>query len=653
MCVLATAPAIVTRAAAASTAPSISQFLKIRTPGAPALLPDGSLLAIDRPDGIPQLYRYAPGTQAGREGAAPVKLTSFPDGLARFALSPDRKSVLLMHAMGGNENTQLSLLDPTAAPGAPLKPVLANPKVQAELNLWTLDGATIVYSANADSPNDFYLYRYDIPTGTTTKVLGKEGSWGADDISRDGKRMIVSHFISASDVQVFELDLASGALTDLTIRPPGGGTAACGAVGYMPDEKRVLIQSDIRDGRQTLYIEDLKTKKITEPIPALAKSELDGAAIENHRELLAVVSNEDGYGVIHVYSLPDFKPLPPPTAEKGVLGTSYFRDRSLVWSMSNARTPGLAYVTTYAKAAKTPETHQITWAADQGIDIASFPLPELVTYKAADGLEIHAFLSLPPGYTKGTPIPFIVEYHGGPEGQHRPAFNSTGQYYLSRGYGIIRPNVRGSTGYGRAFQMMDDYKKRWDSVRDGVDAAEWLVRSGYAEPGRIATNGGSYGGFMSVACIVEDQQRVDRGERKQRLFGACIDVVGPVNLQTFLEKTSGYRRKLREVEYGPLTDPEFLASVSSIHKVDKMNVPFFIGHGFNDPRVPVEEAMQLAAALKERGMSPRLFVAPDEGHGFVKLDNRIYFNERAASFLDETIGQPGTGGAAKNAAAPN
>jgi len=141
-----------------------------------------------------------------------------------------------------------------------------------------------------------------------------------------------------------------------------------------------------------------------------------------------------------------------------------------------------------------------------------------------------------------------------------------------------------------------------------------------------------------VACIVEDQQRVDRGERKQRLFGACIDVVGPVNLKTFLEKTSGYRRKLREVEYGPLTDPEFLASVSSIHKVDKMNVPFFIGHGFNDPRVPVEEALQIAIALKDRGLKPRVFVAPDEGHGFAKLDNRIYFYERTAQFLDETIG---------------
>ena len=185
------------------------------------------------------------------------------------------------------------------------------------------------------------------------------------------------------------------------------------------------------------------------------------------------------------------------------------------------------------------------------------------------------------------------------------------------------------------------------ALADGVDCAEWLVSQGYSQPGRIATYGGSYGGFMSVACIVEDQERVDAGKRKDRLFGACVDVVGIVNMQTFLEKTSGYRRKLREVEYGPLTDPEFLRTVSSIHKADKMNVPFFIAHGFNDPRVPVEEAMQLAVALKDRKMSPRVFIAPDEGHGFQKLDNRIYFNERMMQFFDETIGAVGASGAGR------
>ena len=516
--------------------------------------------------------------------------------------------------------------------------MLQNPKVQARVNQWLHDGSAFLYSANADSPTDFYLYRYDIGSRTTTRVLGKEGSWSANDVTRDGKRALVSHYVSASDVQVHELEMATGKLTDLSIRPEGG-TAACGIVGYMPDERRVLIQSDLKDGRQRLFLRDLKSGKVSEPLPALATFELDGALVDDDRELLAVVTNEDGYGVPHIYALPGFEALPAPTAERGVVNGSYFGHRTLVWSMSNARTPGVAYATVYPTKG-TPATRQLTWADEQGIDLSRFPLPEIVTYKAFDGLDIRAILYLPAGHAKGTPIPFIVNYHGGPEGQSRPAFTSTLQYYLSRGYGVMMPNVRGSTGYGRAFQMMDDYKKRWDSVRDGVDAAEWLVKSGYAEPGRIATYGGSYGGFMSVACIVEDQERVERGERKERLFGACVDLVGVVNLKTFLEKTSGYRRKLREAEYGPLTDPEFLASVSSINRVDKIKVPVFIGHGFNDPRVPVQEAMQLAIALREHGGNPRLFVAPDEGHGFTKLDNRVYFGERVASFLDETIGQP-------------
>jgi dipeptidyl aminopeptidase/acylaminoacyl peptidase len=637
--------------AGAAEQPSMEKFLKIRTPGSPVPLPDGSLLAIDRPDGILQLYRFVPGTAGGGEPslapgkATATKLTTYEDGLSDFSLSPDGKHLVLMYAQGGNENTQLTLADPLAAPGAATTPVLVNPKVQARVNQWRYDGSAFYYSANADNPTDFYLYRYDLASGATTKVLGKEGTWYISDVTRDGKRGLVTHFVSASDVQVFELELASGELTDLSIRPEGG-TAACRIVGYMPDEKRVLIQSDLKDGRQRLFLRDLAKGKVTEPLPALATFEQDGALVDDDREMLCVVTNEDGYGVPHLYTLPGFEALPAPTTERGVLNASYFGHRTLVWSMSNARTPGLAYATVYPKKGA-PATRQLTWADDQGIDLANFPLPEIVTYKAFDGTDIRAILYLPSGYAKGTTIPFLVNYHGGPEGQSRPSFNSTLQYYLSRGYGVIMPNVRGSTGYGRAFQMMDDYKKRWDSVKDGVDAAEWLVKSGYAEPGRIATYGGSYGGFMSVACIVEDQERVDRGERKQRLFGACVDLVGLVNLQTFLEKTSGYRRKLREVEYGPLTDGDFLASVSSIHRVDKMNVPFFIGHGFNDPRVPVEEAMQLATALKERGQNPRLFIAPDEGHGFVKLDNRVYFGERVASFLDETIGK-GAGERAAN-----
>jgi dipeptidyl aminopeptidase/acylaminoacyl peptidase len=645
---LALGAALVPRALPAAEAESksaatIQQFLKIRTPGTPTILPDGSLLMRDWPDGVYQLYRVTPNAQGAAASYEPgnttsKRLTDYPDGLSAFSASPDGKRVVLMHARGGNENTQLTLLD--LATGE-TSPILANPAVQAGVNDWYHDGSAMIYSANDASPNDFYLYRWDFATGKATKLLGEAGSWSAADIARDGQHVLVHQFVSASDVKCHELDVATGKLRDITIKP-ADGTAAANIVGYMPGEKAVLMTSDYKDGMNRLYLKDLKSGAVREPIPSLSKFELDGAGTNDTREYLVVVVNEEGYGVTYVYSLPDFKPMPLPPTEKGVTFPGSFRGSTLVWTRNNARSAGNAFATTFSKGknAAPPVTKQLTWTETQGIDLAGFPLPELVKYKAFDGTEIPGFIYFPPGYQKGTPIPFVVNYHGGPEGQSRPAFSAANQYLLSRGFGILLPNVRGSTGYGRAFQMMDDYKKRWDSVRDGVDAAEWLVQSGYAQPGRIATLGGSYGGFMSVACIVEDQERVDRGARKERMFGACVDLVGVVNLKSFLEKTSGYRRKLREAEYGPLTDPDFLLSVSSLQKVDKMKVPFFIAHGFNDPRVPVQEAMQLATALKERNQNPRVFIAPDEGHGFVKLDNRIYFNERMAAFLEETIGCP-------------
>lgn len=643
--VLSGAMGIAALAHGAAAPPSIQQFLKIRVPGAPLVLPDGSLLVRDWPDGVFQLYRVTPATTASGRSYKPgeatfVRLTNYPDGLAGFSASRDGRWVALQHAVGGNENTQISLLDLQAPAGTPALPVLANPRVQATVNLWLRDGSGFLYTANDESPTDFHLYRWDIASRKATRLLAEEGSWRAGDVTSDASRVLVMKESSASDVRVMELATATGKLTEITIKPEGS-TAACEAVGYLPDERTVLIASDWKDGMSRLYQRDLRTGKVSEPLPALGAFELDGAGLSEDRDLLEVTTNEDGYGAIHVYSLPGFAPVTGPPAERGVASVASFAGRTMVWQISNARTPRTSYATTWpaARGAGSPVTSRLTWLDDQGIDLASFPLPELVRYPAFDGRPIPAFLYLPPGVARGATVPFVINYHGGPEGQNRPEFSAPMQYLLSRGFGVLMPNVRGSTGYGRGFQMLDDYKKRWDSVRDGVDAAEWLVKSGYAAPGKIATYGGSYGGFMSVACIVEDQERVDRGERKDRLFGACVDVVGIVNLKGFLEKTSGYRRKLREAEYGPLADSTFLSSVSSIHRADKIRVPVFIAHGFNDPRVPVEEAMQLAVALKDSGRNPRVFIAPDEGHGFAKLDNRIYFYERVANFLMETVGK--------------
>lgn len=633
-------------ASAADTAePTLQQFLKVRVPSSPYVLPDQSLLYRDWPDGIWQLYHVTPKKKGKDLSYLPadvtkVVLTDYPDGLSGFTVSPDGRWVLLLHARGGNENTQITLMDFQDRSGATRVPVVDNPDVQASVNAWLRDGSGFFYSANDESPTDFYLYRYDIASGARTKILGNTGYWFVADVTADASRAIVGEYLSASNSRLYELNLASGELTEITIKPENG-TASCEPVGYMPGDAAVLMTSDIEDGMGRLFLKDLATGTVTKPIPALDRFELDGASPNETRQFLVAVTNEDGFGVINLFTLPDFQPVPSPETDKGIQFPASFRGTSLVWSMNNARTPGGAYLSTYSAENPTakPTTRQLTWPEDQGLDLAGFALPELVRYPTFDGREIPAFLFLPNGYKKGTAIPFIVNYHGGPEAQHRPYFSAQNQYMLTQGFGILMPNVRGSTGYGREFHMLDDYKNRWDSVKDGVAAAEWLVAQGYAEPGRIATYGGSYGGFMSVACIVEDQERVDRGERAERMFGASVNVVGITNLKTFLERTSGYRQKLREVEYGPLSDPEFLESVSAMNRIDKIQVPMFIAHGFNDPRVPVEEAMQIAAALRERKQNPQLFVAPDEGHGFAKLDNRIYYGERVVAFLKETIGE--------------
>ncbi len=617
--------------ASGPTSPTISQFLRIRTPGSLSLAPDGTLYCRDFPDGVNQLYRRP----ANNIDAPLERLTNFKDGLSSYAVSPDGKWLTLEAATGGNEQNQVYLFNPATKE---IKPLLENPKVVFGVGTWLRDSSGFIYRANDVNERDFYIYRFDLATGKSTRLLDKPGSWAAGDVSLDGTRVLVSLFKSASDSRAYELNTKSSELTDLSATPESQPSANFPG-GYLPGDNSVLIASDFDGGVERLYIKQLGDSglKPREALPDMRKFELDGAQTNLERSIIATIHNEDGFGILNAYSLPKFEKIELPQVEKGLVGVPDIQGRTIVYSTSNMRTPGLAFaIDIPAAGGKAGAPRQLTKRLDsEPIDLSNLPKPQLVKFKSFDGLEIPAFLYLPDNFKKGQPIPFVVEYHGGPEGQSRPGFDRETSYFLSRGYGLMQPNVRGSTGYGREFHMLDNYKNRWNSVKDGVEAARWLVKEGYAKAGKISAFGGSYGGFMSVATIVEDAQNPGP---MGPVFGASINVVGVVNFQTFLEQTKGYRQKLREAEYGPLTDPEFLASVSPIHKIDYIRVPMLIAHGLNDPRVPVGEAMQLAVGLQKRGFDPMLVYFPDEGHGFAKLDNRIIFFERAVKFLESTIG---------------
>lgn len=623
----ASALPVMAGAPASGDAATISQFLKIRVPGSVRLAPDGTVYTRDFPDGIFQLYRRNAGDPITTQGK---KVTSFPDGMASYTMSHDGKWLTLAAAAGGNENNQISLYNTATEE---IKPVLQNPKVQYSVNAWLRDSSGFIYTANDPSPRDFYMYRYDIASGKSTQLLGKTGQWACADVTNDGSRLLVAEYRSISDSSMYILDAASGNLTDLTARP-AEGTAANSPFAFTSDEKGIFFGSDFENGIVQLYTRDASdaNKAPTAFLPMMKDKDLDGVEINHERTIIATVHNEDGYGKMRAYHLPQPTIVPMSPIAPGVVSVNQIQGTKLLYTLANSTTPGITFVQELP-----PKTERTFTAAapinarmdTESVDLSTFRLPDLIKFKSFDGVEIPAFLYLPAGAEKGKPVPFVVNFHGGPEGQFRPTFDRTTQYLVSQGYGVLQPNVRGSTGYGRTFHMLDNYKNRWDSVKDGAEAARWLVKEGYAEKGRIAAYGGSYGGFMSVATIIEGAD----------VFGASINVVGIVNMKTFLEQTSGYRQKLREVEYGPLSDPEFLLSVSPIKRIDEIKVPMMIAHGLNDPRVPVGEAMQLAVALQKRGDEPELLFFPDEGHGFQKLENRIIFSERMVKFLDKHIGK--------------
>ncbi len=593
--------------------PGIDTYVKMRWPAGVDVAGDGTVYYVYNPEGIRQLFAVDGG--AGR----PVALTSFEDGIGGYSLSDDGQWLGITASTGGSEQADLFLMNTEQRR---LEALFENPSVVYGSVLWRRDSKAFAYRANDESPSDFHVYLYDVANRTSRKVHSGKGYFYPVDFNSDGSKLVIGKYNSASYSQLFEVTLATGEIREIT---PHTQQWSFSGVGYSADDSRFFVNTDYQSDLKSIHAIDLAQGNVTPLLPELSGKHTDGAALNEDRTLLAVVVNEDGYGTLHLRHAADMKPWPGPPMTKGIVGNIRFQGDNMLYSLSNANTPGIVYRWNWRKAGS--NTEALTSADTQGVDVSKFRLPELIQYQSFDGKEIPAFLYLPTTYRAGRKIPFLCYYHGGPEGQFRPGFNRTFQYFLTQGYGIIAPNVRGSSGYGKAYIEADNYKNRHKSVKDGIWAAKYVIDQGYTDEKMVAAWGGSYGGFMVMAVITESPE----------IFGAGCNVVGIVNFETFLQQTKSYRRKLREVEYGPLSDPEFLRSVSPIYKVDRIETPLMLAHGLNDPRVPVGEAMQVAVALKKRGVEVEELYFPDEGHGFAKEENRLLYYQQMAKFFDKHL----------------
>jgi acetyl esterase/lipase len=275
----------------------------------------------------------------------------------------------------------------------------------------------------------------------------------------------------------------------------------------------------------------------------------------------------------------------------------------------------------------------LDWSSDDSkilFKTDAFPEAQLVNWKSFDGRMISGSLYRPPLKFTGK-RPVLVVIHGGPEGQSQPVFIGRSNYYLNEmGIALIYPNVRGSTGYGKTFSLLDNGFGREDTYKDINALFDWIAAQPDLDSSRIAVTGGSYGGHMTLVISTFYSDRIR----------CSVDIVGMSNLVTFLEHTEAYRRDLRRVEYGDERDPkmrDFLERIAPMNNIIKIKKSLMVVAGKNDPRVPLSESDQIVAALKQQGTPVWYVMAKDEGHGFQKNANQDYQFYATVEFLREFL----------------
>ncbi len=458
-------------------------------------------------------------------------------------------------------------------------------------------------------------------------VAGLEGGgWSVADWSPDGKQLLVTNYVSAAESYVWLMDVASGKKELLTPKS-GTETVAYSNTRFAKDGKSAYMTSDQDSEFQRLIKMDLASRKVTVLTSAL-DWDVDEFDLSKDGHWIAFEANEDGISILHVLDTTTNKEAPVPKLPVGVMYGIQWRNNSheLGFSLSTASQPYDAYSVDVTSG----KVQRWTFSETGGLNTSGFAEPQLIHWKSWDQRSISAFL-YKPGTRFSGKRPVIIDIHGGPEGQVRPDFLGRDNYYLNElGIVMIFPNVRGSTGYGKSFQKLDNGFLREGSYKDINSLLDWIQTQPDLDANKVMITGGSYGGFMTLAVATNYNDRI-----------CCsVDVVGPSNLVTFLEHTSGYRQDLRRVEYGDERDPkmrEFLERIAPANNAKNITKPLFVIAGQNDPRVPASESAQMVQIVRKNGTPVWWLLAKDEGHGFGKKKNRDYQFYATVEFVKEYL----------------
>lgn len=537
------------------------------------------------------------------------QITFFDEPVGGATYQPvDGRYFIFSRDAGGNEFAQLYRYD--VSDGA-VTLLTDGGRSQNGGMEWNERGDKILYASTRRNGSDRDIWMMDPMSPSEQRMVLelKGGGWGVSDWSDDEKRFILGESVSVNESRLWMVDLQSGQRSRLS--PEVDAQVVFGSARFSKDGKSVFLTTDLNHGFRYLAQLNLSTGEI-KPLTKSIPWDISGYDVSPDGAQVVFTTNEAGISKVYLLSVSTgiFKPISgiPEGLVGGVQWHKNGKEFSLGWSDARMSSDVYTYTLSSGKLERWTESEL------GGLVSTQLSPASLIKWKSFDGTEISGFYYKPASKFSGK-RPVIISIHGGPEGQSFPGFQGRNNYFLNElGVAIIYPNVRGSTGYGKEFVKLDNGMLRENSVKDIGALLDWISQQPELDAGRVMTMGGSYGGYMALACAVYYSDRLR----------CSNDIVGISNFNTFLKNTESYRRDLRRVEYGNEQDSAmyaFLERISPLNNVDKIRIPMFIVQGGNDPRVPRSEAVQMADALRKNKVPVWYLEAKDEGHGFKKKTN--------------------------------
>ncbi|HEV8250867.1 MAG TPA: S9 family peptidase [Gaiellaceae bacterium] len=554
-------------------------------------------------------------------GGWPEQLTTFDDQSVRqVSISPDGRTIVFTADREGDEFHQIYALP---AQGGWPEAWTELPEVQhyADQRGWSPDGSVFAYAANSETPTDQEVWLRDVASGEVRKAFGGDVVADPAGWSPDGSRLLVVESRSNSDTTIHLVEDADS--SELT---PHEGEIQFFPGPWARDGSGFYLRTD--EGREFLGLAFFDLERGSYDWLETPEGDVEEVALSQDGRVLAWTVNEAGWGRLRLRDLETGELLPEPQQPPGV---GVFWGQSCLCLSPDGSRAALLWASPrrahelYVVDTRSGRARKVTDNMVGGLRERQLAAPELVHVPTWDGREIAAWLYRPRTRRRAAAV---LAVHGGPEAQERPWYQPFYQYLVSRGFVVLAPNIRGSTGYGKTYQRLIHRDWGGGDLRDFEALARWLQDQDFVDERRLGVYGGSYGGFATLTCVT----------RLPEYWAAAVDIVGPSNLVTFSKAVPPTWRRFMDAWVGnPDTEADFLLERSPITYVDQVRAPLLVMQGAHDPRVVKPESDQMVDRLRELGREVEYVVFEDEGHGFTKRSNQLRSYRLAVDWFERHL----------------